>query len=220
MRYALSSLTKLNKVMQLVTIDIPHHEVLRHPAQEVIFPLDTQTQNFIADLQAFFTHMESPFGKPAGLAAPQVGESLRIIIIQVPEEAKRVRKDVYDTLPPTILINPSYVPMTEVGKTKDWEGCYSVPNKMGEVYRYTAIHYQAFDQDGKKITGIAHGFLARLIQHEVGHLNGQLYIDAKCEDCRFGTLHDMMVIRKKEMEQINADRALEVHGQEPLHKDN
>lgn len=201
--YANAPIKKTNllrkKTMELVTTESLHHEVLRKRADEVKFPLDLKTQQFIHEFQEFFTNLKSPIGKPAGLAGPQVGVSQRIIIIQVPEEAKKVRKDVYDILPPTVFINPSYTPVEHDGKNKDWEGCFSVPHKMGEVYRYTTIHYEAFTPEGKKITGTAKGFLARLLQHEVGHLNGQLYIDLICNDCRFGSLDEMMVIRKKEM---------------------
>lgn len=184
------------KYMELVTINLPHHEILRQHAQEIMFPLDTKANEFIYEIRKFLPTLKNP----AGLAAPQVGTSLRIIIIQVPPEVKQLRKNVYDTLPPTVLINPSYTPIANQGKNKDWEGCFSVPNKMGEVYRYNEIRYEAYTPDGKKVIGIAKGFLARLIQHEVGHLNGELYIDLLCSDCRYGTQDEMIKIRKKEME--------------------
>jgi peptide deformylase len=187
-----------NKPMQLTTLESPEHKVLREHAQAVKFPLDAATQNFIQEFREFFRTLESPFGKPAGLAAPQVGISKQIIIIQIPPEAKKVRKDVYDVVPPTILINPSYVPVPEDGKSKDWEGCFSVTDKMGEVYRYSAIRYEAYTSEGKKVIGLAKGFLARLIQHEVGHLNGELYIDLLCPDCRHGAMAEMLEVRKHE----------------------
>jgi|SRR5579885_3437994 peptide deformylase len=190
--------------MQLVTNTMPDHEVLRRPAREIVFPVDSQVKQFLHEMQEFFANLKSPFGKPAGLAATQVGMPWRVIIIQVPPEAKQVRKDVYDTLPPTFIINPVYIPNVDEGKTKDWEGCYSVPDKMGEVYRYTSIQYSGYAPDGKKIEGIAKGFLARLIQHEVGHLNGELYTDLLCDDCRFGLVDVMLKIRQSEMQQIRS----------------
>ena len=186
--------------MHLVTKDLPDHAVLRRPAEKVKFTLDENTQQFIEKFKLFFANLKSPLGKPAGLAATQVGMSLRIVIIQVPPEAKTIRKDVYDALPPTILINPSYEPILDAGENKDWEGCYSVIDKMGEVYRHTAIQYEAFNEDGEKLQGVARGFLARLIQHEVGHLNGELYVDLIQSDCRYGTFDEMIKIRKQEME--------------------
>lgn len=186
--------------MQFVTVDMPNHEVLRTPTRDLKFPLDEATKNFVTEFTEFFAQMKSPYGKPAGLAAPQVGHSLRVMIIQVPEEAKAVRKDVSDVLPLTVLINPSYEPVLSEGKNKDWEGCYSVPAMMGEVWRYTAINYQAFLPNGEKVIGLAKGFLARLIQHETGHLNGELYTDLMGPDCRFGSVEEMMPVRKQELQ--------------------
>lgn len=186
--------------MHLFTIEQPQQQqILRQIAQPVQFPLDEKTKNFIQQFFTFFLNLKGPTGQPAGLAAPQVGHSWRIIIVQVSPEAKKIRKDVFDILPPTLLINPTYTPLTEKGKNKDWEGCFSVNDKMGEVYRYTEIQYQAFTLEGKKITGIAKGLLARIIQHEVDHLNGQLFVDVHCSDCRLGGVDEMMKIRKKEM---------------------
>jgi peptide deformylase len=178
--------------LQLVTLESPEHSVLRTPAKTVTFPLDTETQQFIRDLQVFFRDLKSPLGNPAGLAAPQVGHALRIIIIQIPESAKERRKDVYDVVPPTVLINPAYTPVEAAGENKDWEGCFSVPDKMGEVYRYNEIHYTAYTPEGKQINAVARGFLARLIQHEVGHLNAELYIDRLRPDCRYDSVENVV----------------------------
>lgn len=181
-----------HRPLQLVTLDSPEHNVLRTPAKTIQFPLDNETQQFIQDFQFFFRDLKSPLGNPAGLAAPQVGHSLRIIIIQIPETAKAKRKDVYDVVLPTLLINPAYTPVEAAGECKDWEGCFSVPDKMGEVYRYNEIHYTAYTPEDKQINVVAHGFLARLIQHEVGHLNAELYIDHLRPDCRFDSVENIM----------------------------
>ena len=125
-----------------------------------------------------------------------MGHALRIIIIQVPESAKARRKDVYDVLPPTVLINSSYTPVEAAGENKDWEGCFSVPDKMGEIYRYNEIHYTAYTPEGKEIGGVARGFLARLIQHEIGHLNAELYIDRLRPDCRYDSIENVMQMIK------------------------
>ena len=186
--------------MELVTTDSSQNTVLTNRAQEISFPLNEKTKQFIAEFTDFFANLKSPFGKPAGLAAPQVGVPLRIAIIQIPPEAKMVRKDVYDEVPPTLLINPSYTPIFDEGQKKDWEGCFSVTGKMGEVYRHIAIQYETYTMDGSKIKNIARGFLARLLQHEIGHLNGELYVDILRNDCRYGSFDEMMPIRKKELE--------------------
>jgi peptide deformylase len=60
---------------------------------------------------------------------------------------------------------------------EDWEGCLSIPDLRGKVPRYTSIHVQAWDRDGRELDYVAHGFHARVIQHEFDHLNGKVYLD-------------------------------------------
>ncbi len=193
---------KNQTTMTLVTIDSPNHNILRQRSSEVTFPLDNKTKKFIAEFREFFQALKGPLNKPpAGLAAPQVGTPLRIFMLQIPKDAEKMRRDVYGIVPPTLLINPTYTPVETDGKTKDWEGCFSVPGKMGEVYRYTTVHYEGYTEEGKKISGTAKGLLARIIQHEMGHLDGELFTDHHCADCRFGAFDKMMEIRKKELAQ-------------------
>ncbi|WP_334470016.1 peptide deformylase [Arsenophonus sp. PmNCSU2021_1] len=73
-----------------------------------------------------------------------------------------------------------------------------VPNKIDEVYRYNEIHYEAYTLEDKKISVHAKGFLARLIQHQIDHLNGKLYIDYLCNDCRFVSTSEALNIMKIE----------------------
>ena len=188
--------------MHLITLDQNDHHVLRNSAKTVLFPLSQEIKIFIASLKDFVKALKSPHGKPAGLAATQVGEPLRIFAMQIPEEAKQIRKDVYDIFPLTVWINPSYFPIESEDKILDWEGCYSVPDKMGEVYRYKAVRYEAYLENGEKVSGVARGLMARIIQHEVGHLNGELYVDLLKENCRFGSLEAMWEIRQREMKGI------------------
>lgn len=187
--------------MELLSIMDSPQGTLRQPAQEVIFPLSAEIKQIIAEMRHFIETLASPYGKPAGLAAPQVGHSQRVILFQIPPEANKVRKNIFDTVPLTVLINPSYQIIAESGKDKDWEACYSVPGKMGEVFRANEIIYQGFNEQGIKIEHHARGFLARVLQHEVDHLNGILYTDLIEPGCRFGSTTDMWAIRQAEMEQ-------------------
>lgn len=98
-----------------------------------------------------------------GLAAPQVGHSLRIIVIFL--ENKKIA-----------LINPQ-ITYFSLRKKKDEEGCLSIPGKFGFVKRSKVIKVKAFDENGKKIKFKAKNLLARVIQHEVDHLDGVLFID-------------------------------------------
>ncbi len=145
--------------------------VLREPAKTVEFPLSDEVCQALADLEAKYDHEENI----AGLAAPQIGYPYKIIVFAVPDDPnlKKFRNDLVQTMSKTIWINPTYTPLSNE-KRKDMEGCFSIKKYVGQVERYTHIAYCATTVDGKKVTGEATGFLARVIQHEVDHLNGIL----------------------------------------------
>lgn len=149
-------------------------EVLRRPTELLTFPLDEETREVLRSLEAKFDQEENC----AGLAAPQIGYNKRALILCVEEDEdlKKHRPDLSDTLPKSIWINPSYKPLSS-DKVVDWEACFSVDNLAGRIPRFTEIEYEAWTPEGKKIEGIAKGYLARLIQHEIDHLNGILFID-------------------------------------------
>ena len=108
-----------------------------------------------------------------GLAAPQIGKSLQLAVIEIRKSA--VRPDIVP-LPPTVIINPK---IETVSKTKqsDWEGCLSLPSVRGLVPRHKRITVSYFDEAGKKQVMTFSGFRARVFQHEIDHLNGLLYVD-------------------------------------------
>jgi len=107
----------------------------------------------------------------AGLAAPQIGESLRVLIFAVEDNP---RYPEVESVARTVLINPSIRILDETLE-EDWEGCLSVPGLRGLVPRYRAIHYRGYDQNGELIERDAGGFHARVVQHELDHLDGILY---------------------------------------------
>ncbi len=154
-------------------------DVLRIPTELVQFPLDEATRTVIRHLEAKFDQTENC----GGLAAPQIGYSKRIIILAVEddEELKKYRPDLSDTLPKSIWINPSYSPLSS-DKTLDWEACFSVDNLSARIPRYTHISYEAWTPEGEKVSGTAKGYLARLIQHEIDHVDGKLFIDLVPEE--------------------------------------
>ncbi|MBX9697524.1 MAG: peptide deformylase, partial [Alphaproteobacteria bacterium] len=135
----------------------------------------------------------------AGLAAPQIGFGKRIIVYAIPEDTKNYRNDADEIVEMRVLINPEYEPIGDV-TVVDWEGCFSVANTCAEVPRFQEIRYKAYDMEGRKIEGIAKGFHARLLQHEIGHINGQLFIDLVTPGCRSGSLEEMRALRKAEFE--------------------
>ncbi len=107
----------------------------------------------------------------AGLAAPQIGVSQRVVIFSV--ESNPRYPDV-EPVPTTVLINPL---LTPIGNEMDdgWEGCLSVPGLRGLVGRYKQLRYTGFDQRGQPIDRTVSGFHARVVQHECDHLDGILY---------------------------------------------
>jgi len=107
----------------------------------------------------------------AGIAAPQIAISSRVIIFGVTANS---RYPGADDVPETILINPQITILDN--KMEDgWEGCLSVPGMRGLVPRYQSIRYSGYDERGGYIEREAHGFHARVVQHEVDHLDGILY---------------------------------------------
>jgi peptide deformylase len=170
-----------NKLPPYVVINDPSSQkkdVLRTPTELITFPLDEETRKVIRQLEEKFDGEENC----GGLAAPQIGYNKRVIVLAADdEELKKYRDDFTDRLPKSIWINPSFKPVSSK-KTTDWEACFSVNDLAAEVPRFTEITYEAWTPEGEKVTGRVKGFLARLIQHEIDHLNGVLFIDHVPED--------------------------------------
>lgn len=122
----------------------------------------------------------------AGIAAPQIGVSLRVVIFgQRDATLKNPRYADANEVPYTVLINPT---LTFIGAELEdgWEGCLSVPGLRGMVPRYQRLHYTGFDQFGNAIDRMVSGFHARVVQHECDHLNGILYPMRIQDLTRFG----------------------------------
>ena len=108
----------------------------------------------------------------AGLAAPQIGVPWRVVIFGT--GAPNPRYPQAEVVPGTVLINPELVPIGPQME-QDWEGCLSVPGMRGLVPRYRELHYRGVDEQGHAIDRRVSGFHARVVQHEVDHLDGILY---------------------------------------------
>lgn len=107
----------------------------------------------------------------AGLAAPQIGVSLRVIVFGIESNPRYPEAE---CVPTTVLVNPDMEPIGE-DLEDGWEGCLSVPGLRGLVPRYMHIRYCGYTVSGERIDRQAHGFHARVFQHEFDHLNGILY---------------------------------------------
>ena len=146
------------------------HPILRQVAEPVSPEAicAPEIQRLIDDM---FETMDDHDG--AGLAAPQVHVSRRIVIYGV--EANPRYPDA-EAVPLTALVNPKITPIgTE--QDEDWEGCLSVPDLRGMVPRFTRVKVEAYGRDGKAIGFTAEGFHARVVQHECDHLDGKVYLD-------------------------------------------
>jgi peptide deformylase len=106
-----------------------------------------------------------------GLAAPQIGVNLRVVIFEV---SKNPRYPDAESVPQTVLINPVLTPLSSAMED-GWEGCLSVPGMRGLVPRFTHLRYQGCDEYGALIDRTVSGFHARVVQHECDHLDGILY---------------------------------------------
>ena len=108
----------------------------------------------------------------AGLAAPQIGVDLQLVIFGTDEVSPRYPDQ--PPIPRTVLLNSTITPLDEI-KEDGWEGCLSVPGLRGVVPRFARIRYTGFDQYGDAIDRTVDGFHARVVQHECDHLIGKLY---------------------------------------------
>ena len=107
----------------------------------------------------------------AGLAAPQIGVGLQVVMFEV---SANPRYPDAESVPFTVLVNPVLTPLSD-DLEDAWEGCLSVPGMRGRVPRHTSLRYQGFDAAGQPIDRSVSGFHARVVQHEVDHLHGILY---------------------------------------------
>ncbi|MGI4852306.1 MAG: peptide deformylase [Janthinobacterium lividum] len=169
-----TTVTDLPHYVVINNAECANREVLTTPAKEVSFPLSAENQTIVDLLVEKFRQEKNC----AGLAAPQIGFNCRIIVFSAPDDPKlkKWRPDLSDTMGETLWLNPSYQGLSDK-KFSDYEGCFSVHGLGGPVARFEEISYRAYNAQGKIIEGKAKGFLARIIQHEVDHLNGILFWD-------------------------------------------
>ncbi len=153
------------------------HPVLKQKAEKVA-KVDDKIRSFLDDM---LETMYDAVG--VGLAAPQVGVSKRIVVIDVahPDEGEE-RNPIY-------LVNPEIIWHSDE-ESCQYEGCLSVPDQSAEVNRYKQVRVQYLDYNGKECEIMAEGLLAIALQHEIDHLDGILYID------RISRLKRQMLLKK------------------------
>ena len=141
----------------------PRLLALSEPVQAFVTP---ELESLLADMRETMRDLNG-----AGLAAPQIGVALRVVIFGMDYNP---RYPDADAIPYTVLINPTLEPLG-TDMEEGWEGCLSVPGMRGLVPRHRQLHYSGVDERGQPIARDVEGFHARVVQHEVDHLDGILY---------------------------------------------
>jgi peptide deformylase len=153
------------------------HPVLLAKA-EVVARFDTaELRELLVDMRDTMAHLNG-----AGLAAPQIGVSLRVVIFGV---RANPRYPGVEEVPETVLINPELTALADEIE-EGWEGCLSVPGMRGWVPRWSRLRYAGFDEKGTFFQRDVEGFHARVVQHECDHLDGILYPMRIRDLARFG----------------------------------
>jgi peptide deformylase len=136
----------------------------------------------LVDMRDTMAHLNG-----AGLAAPQIGVGLRVVIFGVKANP---RYPDAEEVPDTVLVNPALEPLA--GEIEEsWEGCLSVPGMRGWVPRYRRLRYNGFDEKGRFFERSVEGFHARVVQHECDHLDGILYPMRIRDMAKFGFIEEL-----------------------------
>jgi peptide deformylase len=141
------------------------HPLLKQVASPVTH-FDQPLQELLADMDDTMRSLNG-----AGIAAPQIGVGARVVIFELKENPRYPH---VSPVPYTVLVNPLLTPLGDE-QDEGWEGCLSVPGMRGLVPRFRRLRYQGFDAQGVPIDRTVEGFHARVVQHEVDHLDGILY---------------------------------------------
>ena len=157
--------------MSLLKIARLGHPAIRRSSRPV--PIDEiNSKDFQKLIDDMVETMRDADG--VGIAAPQVHKPKQVIVIEVSKDNPRYPQQ--DTVPLTVIINPQIV--IHGSETDEmWEGCLSVPDLRGRVSRYTTLTLAGINRHGKSVQIEARGFFARVIQHEVDHLKGKVFLD-------------------------------------------
>ena len=156
--------------MTLLKLARMGHPVLRRTAAPVADPGTPEIADLAADMVETMIDADG-----VGLAAPQVHRPLRLIVFRLPAE-RLADDEPPEPAAPVVLINPVLEPVGD-DMVLGLEGCLSIPDLRGLVPRYTTVDYRGIDLNGAPVSGQATGFKARVLQHEVDHLDGVLFPD-------------------------------------------
>lgn len=156
--------------MTILPIIQPDNPILRKKAHKVV-SFDARFQKLVDDMVA--TMLDAP---GVGLAAPQVAQSQRLIVVRLPDDEESRKEYGSDAGVLHVVANPELVKASKE-MVEGVEACLSIPGYFGKVDRHESVLIKGLDRYGKPIRIKAKGWLARVFQHEMDHLDGRLYID-------------------------------------------
>ena len=175
-------------ILKIARIGHPVIRAAARPVPKKAFA-DPLFQKLIDDMHETMYEYEG-----VGVAGPQVHESWRLAVIEVPGSDDRTRAEV----PFMVLVNPVVTPLGDERESA-WEGCLSVPELRGVVPRFKRVRLEAQDREGKPFSLEASDFLARVIQHECDHLDGHVYLD------RMADMRTLAFLKEFDEHVANAD---------------
>jgi peptide deformylase len=168
------------------------NKVIRDKAVEVVNPKSKSVQKVVTDLVDSMRHHEL-----VGMAAPQIGKGIRVFVTEI-RETKLRKGDAKNNIDPLrVFINPQIISVSKTHKS-GWEGCGSVAsaNLFGMVKRPTSVVIEAVDENGNYFKLKAQNLLARVIQHEMDHLNGVVFVD-KADTHTYMSRNEYLKLRRK-----------------------
>jgi peptide deformylase len=173
------------------------HPVLRKVAKKV--PLKQIKSSMISDL-ILDMRETMKIAEGISLAAPQIGVSLQLAIIDIPEDSPRYPKSKGSDL--FIIFNP-HITILDKKNQAYWEGCLSLPGLRGYVERPRKIRVDFFNELAEKKSLELEGFLATVFQHEIDHLMGTLYVDRMKDTKKFSYTEEFNLFHRDEGEDFS-----------------
>jgi peptide deformylase len=185
----------MKEALRIATLGEP---ILKKEARVLDVPREL---SFAKNLSEKMFSLLGSLNERIGLAAPQVFESVRLFVYRIPNSTHPRYKTVSAAVPPTIMINPVWTPLS-AEKAEGWEGCISVPGMVGIVQKHTNILCTYTDLSGEETELHAEGFHARVIQHEIDHLDGVTFIERMTDLSSFGFEDVILKQRQVDMDEV------------------
>ena len=188
-----------DKIIAIEGAQDPLKSVLKLKAKKVKFPLSEEDQGIIKIMKELLFSLDG-----VGLAAQQIDINKNIATVYIPKNVSLLRDNTVE-YSMHVIINGTYEPIESEGICSDFEGCYSVKTIYSKVQRYNAIKVTYQNEEGEKISKIERGFYARVLQHEIDHLNGLLITDRLTTDSIQGTFTEMLNLRRESLYEEKRD---------------